>query len=135
MLISDELDGGAHWYRWEPSEDKLDDEKYDVRNGEQIWWLNRTEGDDEWTPMMVVFLYPSRRKADFDRWYKSVEAEREKLLARYQGSVAPPTQGSIRGIPASVSARRKNARRDGSIISDDPVSVRQHHACKHAHRR
>ncbi|KAG7558177.1 hypothetical protein FFLO_02904 [Filobasidium floriforme] len=114
--------GGAHKYRWEPSEDKLDDERYDARTGEQIWWLNWTEGDDEWTPMTVVFLYPSRRKADFDRWYKSVEAERDKLLARYQGSVAPYTQGSIRGIPANVVARRKNTRRDDTI-SDDPQSL------------
>ncbi|KAH8077691.1 hypothetical protein HD553DRAFT_320560 [Filobasidium floriforme] len=114
--------GGAHKYRWEPSEDKLDNEKCDARTGEQIWWLNRTEGDDEWTPIPVVFLYPSRKKAHFDRWYKSVEAERDRLLARYQGSVAPPTQGSIRGIPASVIARRKNIPRDGSI-SDDPQSL------------
>lgn len=73
--------------------------------------------------MTVVFLYPSRRKADFDRWYKSVEAERDKLLARYQGSVAPHIQGTIRGIPASVIATRRNTRRDGSIISDDPQSL------------
>lgn len=72
--------------------------------------------------MTVVFLYPSRKKADFDRWYKSVEAERDRLLARYQGSVAPYNQGSIRGIPASVIARRKNTRRNDTI-SDNPQSL------------